>query len=51
MKKIINYTVWAVGAIVIVTIASRLNVENEVTDLLKTIAQKIMPWINEVVYS
>lgn len=28
-----------------------VNVENEATDLLKTIAQKIMPWINEVVYS
>ncbi|MFN8290366.1 MAG: hypothetical protein U0U70_08925 [Chitinophagaceae bacterium] len=51
MKKIIDYTTWAFIAAVIAMMAQRFEVGGEVVGFLKSIAHKLVPWVNAAVYS
>ncbi len=51
MKKIIDYTTWAISAAVTAGVAFHFDVGKELTVFLKLVAQKLVPWVNAVVYS
>ncbi len=51
MKKIIDYTTWAFGAAITAGFAFHFDVGKELTVFLKLAAQKLVPWVNAVVYS
>jgi hypothetical protein len=51
MKKIIDYTTWAIGVAVAAGIAFRFDVGSEITGIIKSVAHKIVPWVNAVIYS
>lgn len=51
MKKIIDYTTWAISAAVTAGFAFHFDVGRELTVFLKLVAQKFVPWVNAVVYS
>jgi hypothetical protein len=51
MKKIIDSATWAFGAAITAGIAFHFDVGRELTVFLKFMAQKLVPWVNAVVYS
>lgn len=51
MKKIIDYTTWAIVAAALAMAAQHFEVGGEVVGFLKSIAHKLVPWVNAAVYS
>lgn len=51
MKKIMKYAAKAAGVALAVGVYFHFNVGNEINYLFKTVAMKLAPWVNTVIYS
>lgn len=51
MKKIMNYAARAAGVAATVAVYVHFKVGNEINSLFKTVAAKLAPWVNAVIYS
>lgn len=51
MKRTLKCTAKAIGVVAAVAIYFHFNVGNEVTVLFKTVAAKMVPWVNITIYS
>lgn len=51
MKKILDVTIAAVLVAALAGAASHFHVKSELVTLFKNVAQKLVPWVDTIVYS
>ena len=51
MKKIVDFAAVAVALVAAAGLVSHFQVQHELLTLLKSVAHKIVPWVNNIVYS
>jgi hypothetical protein len=51
MKKMMIYAAKAAAVVAVAAIYFHFEVGDEITDFVKTVATKIVPWANTVIYS
>lgn len=51
MKKIIEFSAMVVAAVAIAMIVHHFEVGKEISVFLKSVANKVVPWVDKTVYS